>query len=260
MGVRVHRVTRLDLLNHLVAALQGVQARYYANVNAHALNLAWENPLFRDALNRADLCFVDGHGVLLAARWCGVELGERLTFADWMPAFWQRCAQRHAAVFWLGDTPEVAAAFAAWLRSSHPEVQLSGWHHGFFDAEGRDNEDVLATIEASAPHILLVGMGMPRQELWICQHWQRLSRIPSLRLVLPSGGYARVAIGAIKRGPRWLIDHGGEWLYRFWQQPRHTWRRYWLGNPMFLYRAMAWRYLGAKPRRADAAQRASPPR
>lgn len=245
MGVRIHRVNRETLLAWLGDALVGEACRFVANVNAHAMNLAWVRPSFRQALNCADLVFVDGYGVVLAARLLRLEIGERLTFADWMPDFLRVCATRKAALFFLGDTDEVGAAFAAWVRAHYPGIVWAGHHHGFFARSGAENERVVAAINASGAQVLLVGMSMPIQEEWFVANRHRL---PGVRVALMSGGYARIATGRIPRGPRWMTDHGLEWLYRFFQQPRYTWRRYWVGNPLFLMRAVAWRYFAVSPR------------
>jgi N-acetylglucosaminyldiphosphoundecaprenol N-acetyl-beta-D-mannosaminyltransferase len=245
MGARIDRVTKPQFLAWLSAAAAGESLRLVANVNAHAMNLAWERPPFRAALNRADLVFVDGFGILLAARWLGLDIGERLTLADWMPDFLHQCAEKRRSVFWLGDTDEVGAAFEEWVRRHFPGVRWAGRHHGFFDRHGPQSDAVCAQITASGAEVLLVGMSMPIQEEWLDRY---RGSLPGVHLAIACGGYARIATGIIPRGPRWMTDHGLEWLYRFFQQPRYTWKRYWLGNPLFLARALAWRHCGAKPR------------
>ncbi len=245
MGVEIDCVDRAGLLSWLAAALDRPQTHFVANVNAHAMNLAWERPHFREVLNSADLVFVDGYGVVLAARLLGLPIGERLTFADWMPDFLTLCGEHQAPLFFLGDTDEVGAAFEGWLRTHFPALPWAGRHHGFFARAGAENERVIAEINRSGAQVLLVGMSMPIQEEWFAAH---RNRFPAVRVALMAGGYARIATGKIPRGPRWMTDHGLEWLYRFLQQPRYTWRRYWLGNPLFLWRAFAWRYLGQQPR------------
>lgn len=243
MGVRIHRIERSELLDLLKSALIGDECRYFASVNANAMNIAWEQADFRSALNQADLTFVDGAGVVLAAKLTGIQTGERLTFANWMPDFLNHCSQTQASVFWLGDTDEVGAAFGEWLRQLG--VTFAGSHHGFFDRDSTENEEVIRTINNSGAQVLLVGMSMPIQERWILANLEKLQHS---RIVIPSGGYARIATGLIPRGPDWMTNNGLEWFYRFLQQPRYTWKRYWLGNPLFILRALACHYLNIVPR------------
>lgn len=245
MDVRIHRLDRCTLLAWLTAALEHPRFHFVANVNAHALNMAWKRKAFRTALNTADICFVDGYGIIMAAKLCRMRLGMRLTLADWMPSFFGYCAARGIPLFWLGDTDEVGAAFETWIRRHYPDLPFAGRHHGFFSRESEENDYVLEMINASGAKVLLVGMSMPIQEEWIVANRARLT---SVRLALAAGGYARIATGIIPRGPRWMTDHGLEWFYRFLQQPGYTWKRYWLGNPLFLLRVLGWRHGLIKPR------------
>lgn len=243
MDVRIHHVVRTDLLAYLEWALATRTPSFVNGINAHAFNLAWDDADFRMILNRSDLVFVDGYGVLLGARLAGMQFSERLTFADWMDAFFERCIPGGWSVFWLGDTDEVGAAFEHHLAQCHPGLRFAGRHHGFFDREGAENDEVIAKINASGADVLLVGMSMPIQEKWLWRNRDKLQAI----VRISSGGYARVATGIIPRGPRWMTDHGLEWLYRFLQQPGYTWRRYLLGNPLFILRLLRWRYWGVSP-------------
>ena len=92
-------------------------------------------------------------------------------------------------------------------------------------------------------------MSMPIQEKWIWANRERLA--PPVRLAL--GGLARIMTGHIRRGPRWMTDHGLEWLYRLGVQPRYTWRRYLLGNPLFLLRILGWKLFKLQPAAAGNA-------
>lgn len=245
-GVRIHRVDRRGVLAQAVAAIESGSGGNISNVNIHAMNTAWCDPHFREILNASDLVFVDGAGVRLGARLVGCPVGERLTPADWIDDLLDICALRDWPVFWLGDTDEVGEAFERCLRARHPKLQLAGRHHGFFAKSGPESDAVVAQINASGAKLLMVGMSMPIQEKWIWDNRDRLR--PPVRL--PLGGLARIVTGHIRRGPRWLTDNGLEWLYRLCVQPRYTWQRYLIGNPLFLIRIVGWRVFGWQPRSA----------
>jgi len=243
-GVRIHVANHPDVLNQIEnAAATGIGGNIN-NVNVHAINTAWNDPDFRHILNNADLVFVDGAGVQLGARLCGMRFGERLTPADWIDDMLRLCVRERWSIFWLGDTDEVGAAFERRLKEKHPDLLFAGRHHGFFNREGPENDAVVDKINTSGARILMVGMSMPIQEKWIWANRDRLT--PSVRLAL--GGLARIVTGHIRRGPRWMTQNGLEWLYRLCVQPRYTWRRYVLGNPLFLLRVLGWKYLGLAPR------------
>ena len=244
LGVRIHVVNRVGLLSAIVRAVETGQGGTINNVNAHAMNVAYRDPEFRAILNASDLVFVDGFGVQLAARIAGVRVGERLTFGDWMDDLFRLCAQHQWPVFLLGDTDEVGADFARELTKRHPGCPLAGRHHGFFEKSGPESDAAVEAVNASGAQILLVGMSMPIQEKWV---WANRGRLrPPVRLA--SGGFVRIYTGHIKRGPRWMTQYGLEWLYRLAVQPRYTWRRYLLGNPLFLWRVLLSRLrLGGRP-------------
>jgi len=238
-GVRVHRVFRADLLSQICQAAESGEGGNILNINIHAANLAWEDDEFRTILNEADQVFVDGAGILLAARLMNWSLGERLTVADWMDDMLALCVTKQWPVFWLGDTDEVGAAFEKKVVADHPGLMFAGRHHGFFDRNGPENDQVIERINQSGAKVLMVGMSMPIQEKWLHANRQHLQ--PAVRLTF--GGAARIATGHIRRGPRWMTDNGLEWLYRLTVQPRYTWRRYIIGNPLFFIRLLRWHLL-----------------
>lgn len=232
MGVRIDSVRRSELLARIVSAVELGSGGTFSNVNVHALNIAWTDAEFRSILNRSDLVFVDGFGALLGARLSRIPIGERLTPADWIDELFDICVQRRWGIFWLGDTEQVGADFERELASRHPMCLLAGRYHGFFEKTGAANDAVVNMINQSGARIVLVGMGMPLQEKWISANRHRLQAPVHLSV----GGLARIYTGAIPRGPRWMTDNGLEWLFRLAMQPRHTWRRYVIGNPLFLTR------------------------
>lgn len=242
-GVRIHVVNRAAVLARAIAAAECGTGGNINNVNIHAINTAWRDAAFREILNGSDLVFVDGAGVRLGARLVGRMLGERLTPADWIDDLLEICVRREWGVYWLGDTDEVGEAFERRLKARHPGLRFAGRHHGFFAKHGPQSDAVVEQVNASGARVLLVGMSMPVQEKWIWDNRHRLA--PPVRLAL--GGLARIVTGHIRRGPRWMTDNGMEWLYRLAVQPRYTWRRYLLGNPLFFFRIVGWRLFGWQP-------------
>lgn len=234
LGVRVDAVYRADLMDRITHAAETGNGGLITNVNVHAMNIAWKDREFRSILNGSDLVFVDGAGVRLAAQLSSVQVGERLTAADWIDEVFEICAQREWPIFWLGDTDKVGAEFESELARRQPKCPFAGRHHGFFAKSGAENDAVVDLINRSGARILLVGMSMPLQEKWIWANRHRL-QVP---VMLTVGGLARVYIGDIRRGPRWMTDNGLEWLFRLVMQPQYTWRRYVIGNPLFMLRVI----------------------
>ena len=216
------------------------------NVNAHCLNLCYDDPALRRFFNGADVVFCDGAGVMLAARILGGYIPARITYADWA---WRLAAFAEAeglSLFLLGARPGVAERAARRLEARHPGLDLSGVRHGYFDhaAGSPENETVLQEIKAARPDILLVGLGMPLQERWLMENRHRIEA----GVALTGGAVFDYVSGELRRGPRFLTDNGFEWLARLLVEPRRLWRRYLLGNPLFLLRVLGQRLVGQKRR------------
>jgi N-acetylglucosaminyldiphosphoundecaprenol N-acetyl-beta-D-mannosaminyltransferase len=198
-------------------------------VNAHVVNQAQVTPGLAEALRRADLVYCDGYGVRLAAR-----VPHRMTGADWIWELARLCELAGHPLYLLGSEPPVARKAATRLRRSYPQLDVVGAHHGFFDLDSPHNERVIEHINAHRPRVVLVGMGTPKQELWVDRYADRLGGA----VVWTVGALFDIVSGRTPRAPRWLADNGLEWIFRLAIEPQRMWRRYLLGNPAFLKRVL----------------------
>jgi N-acetylglucosaminyldiphosphoundecaprenol N-acetyl-beta-D-mannosaminyltransferase len=236
LGVPVHPLTVSQLHDYIAAVIDRGERARVLNVNAHCMNLAVEQPWLHGFLNGAEIVFCDGAGVILGARLLGHHIPERITYADWM---WQLAefAESHGySLYFLGARPGVAQAAADRLQQHYPGLRIAGVQHGYFDqTPGHpDNQAVVERINAARPNILLMGMGMPRQERWVCENWDALN----VNIALTGGAVFDYMSGELQRAPRWMTDHGLEWLGRLLIEPQRLWRRYLVGNPLFLGRIL----------------------
>lgn len=232
---------RQDELHAVIAdAVATRRRRIILNANARAIALAQSLPPFKAALNAADIVFCDGYGVLLAARFLGASLPERITYADWIYPFAAFSQERGLSWFFLGAAPGVAEAASARLRALYPGLNIVGAHHGYFDRDGADNEQVVARINALRPDVTFVGFGMPIQEFWIQRNAPRLQTWA----LLSSGACFDYVAGRVRRGPRWMTDHGLEWLARILIEPRRLLWRYTVDNLTFLRVVLAQKWSG----------------
>jgi N-acetylglucosaminyldiphosphoundecaprenol N-acetyl-beta-D-mannosaminyltransferase len=198
-------------------------------VNAHTLNLAHENPAYRDVLNGGSMVFGDGTGVRWAARHKGVQMRANLVGTDLLPTLLCATAGLGYRYFLLGSTEETIANAARTAKYLFPGWTLAGYHHGYVIDDSRR---AIEEINAAKPHLLMVGMGNPLQEQWIHDHLDEL-RVP---LSVGVGGLFDHWGGNLKRAPLWVRRLGVEWLQILLQQPQQKWRRYIIGNGQFLAR------------------------
>ena len=157
--------------------LQRSAALLVAHTNITGLNLAYEQDWLSAFYNRCDLVYCDGMGVVVGARWLGKKLPERYTLADWVWLLAERAAGRSASLYLLGNPPGVARRAAENLQKRFSTLHIAGAQHGFFEKTPgcSENEAIIEQINTAEANILLVGMGMPLQERWLMENWERLN-------------------------------------------------------------------------------------
>jgi N-acetylglucosaminyldiphosphoundecaprenol N-acetyl-beta-D-mannosaminyltransferase len=236
LGVNIHTLRRDELLERIANVIAARQRAIVAYANVHALNLAYDQPWFRAFLNQSDLVFCDGFGVKWGARLVGSRLPERFTPPDWIARLIEIACRDDFSVFMIGAQVGVTERLAAQFKQRFPQLKIAGTHHGYFDKTpgSAENEAVIQAINAAKPNVLMVGFGMPVQERWLLDNWARLDA----NVALTAGAAFDYMAGEVRRAPRWMTDHGLEWLGRLVIEPRRLWRRYIVGNPLFLWRVI----------------------
>jgi N-acetylglucosaminyldiphosphoundecaprenol N-acetyl-beta-D-mannosaminyltransferase len=214
---------------------EGGAPRRVMYVNAHVLNQSLEHPHLRTALNQADLVYCDGYGVRLAAKALEAQIPHRMTGADWIWDLAALCEAEGLSVYLLGSEPGYASEAADRLQARYPGLRIAGTHHGYFEVGSPHDERVLEDINSRSPDILLVGMGTPKQELWV----QRNAHRTDAGVLWTVGALFDYVSGRTPRAPGWLADNGLEWIFRLAIEPQRMWRRYLLGNPVFVSRVIA---------------------
>jgi N-acetylglucosaminyldiphosphoundecaprenol N-acetyl-beta-D-mannosaminyltransferase len=221
-------------MHHVETAVDAAKPYLVANHNLHSLYLLRRNPELAAFFDAADLIEVDSTPVITFTRALGLQSRpfHRCTYLDWRDHFWSVANRKAWRVYYLGGAPGVAQAAADQLNLSYPEAQIRV-RDGYFDTSpGSDeNAEILADIAGFAPHILFVGMGMPRQEQWIVQNRAELPPCA----VFSVGAAFDYEAGVQKAAPRWMGRAGFEWLYRLVHDPVRLWRRYCV-EPWFMIR------------------------
>jgi N-acetylglucosaminyldiphosphoundecaprenol N-acetyl-beta-D-mannosaminyltransferase len=202
--------------------------------NAHVLNQSAAHPELRQVLEAADLVYCDGYGVRLAAKALDAPVPHRMTGADWVWALAALCAQGGQSIYLLGSEPGIARGASERLAATCPGLDVVGHHHGYFEVGSPHDDRVVEHINAHRPSILLVGMGTPKQELWVQANADRLD----VDVLWTVGALFDVVSGKVPRAPGWLADNGLEWIFRLAIEPGRMWRRYLLGNPVFVHRVL----------------------
>jgi N-acetylglucosaminyldiphosphoundecaprenol N-acetyl-beta-D-mannosaminyltransferase len=244
LGIPIACIDASEALTEIERLYRRPSPALIAYINAHSINLATQNAAYRDILVGSDLNLNDGSGVALAARIQGRRFKENLNGSDFNGDILRLAARLGWPVYLLGAVEGVADRAADRLRSQTEGLNIVGTHSGYWQESSAG--DVAATIRASGADLVMVAMGNPRQEEWLATHLESTGA----RVGVGVGAFLDFTAGVVPRSPGWMNRFGVEWLWRLLQEPRRLWRRYIVGNPLFLARVVRSR-LGPGNRKAD---------
>jgi exopolysaccharide biosynthesis WecB/TagA/CpsF family protein len=231
LGVEVDKLTREQVLSEVDRRF-GQRPLMLVYVNAHTLNLAARDRALREALGASDLVMNDGIGLSLAARMRGERFPENLNGSDFTVLLLELAARRGWEIFLFGGEPGVAEAAARRLTERIEGLRIVGTRHGFTN----ESDELLAQhVKDSGARLLIVALGSPLQEVWLNCNLANTGALIGVGV----GAFLDFSAGQFRRAPRWMNLMGLEWCFRLAQEPRRLWRRYIVGNPLFLLRA--WR-------------------
>jgi exopolysaccharide biosynthesis WecB/TagA/CpsF family protein len=230
LGVRIARLTPAAAMAEIVTLYERADPAVVYHANAHTLNSTASDPRYALVLRRADLVLNDGKGMMLAARVLGRSFPADLNGNFFSPLILAEASSRGWPVFFLGARPGVAARAADRLGKRIDGLDVVGVRDGYFSESEEDG--VVEQINESGAGLLFVGMGNPHQELWL----DRRMKMTGARLGVGVGAFFDFQAGTIPRAPDWMNRAGLEWVHRLAVEPKRMWRRYVMGNPMFVAR------------------------
>lgn len=249
-GIRLVNLALHEAVDAIDGAVAAGRPTRIAFVNADCANLATRDQDYRRDLADFDWTFVDGVGMRIAGKIMAQPVRDNVNGTDLFPLLCAALARRNRSLYLLGARPGVAAAAAEWARQRHPGLRIAGTADGYFEAA--EAEDVARTIRRTQPDVLLVALGAPRQEAWIQRHFPATGATVAIGV----GGLFDYYSNRIPRAPLWMRRTGLEWVFRLYQEPRRLWRRYLVGNALFMARLIRNRCAGVNT--AKLAASASP--
>lgn len=246
LGVRVDCLDETHLIAYAMSWAQEHEPRTICYVNAHSMNIAWSDHDYKKILANASLVYADGVSIAWSSSFLGGPQLKKMTGADWIADLCGRAAAEKLTIYILAGKPGVAKAAANNLQKQVAGLKIVGFADGYF--QDKDQDAVLEEISKVRPNILFVGMGTPLQEKWIDSH---RASIPA-PVCWAVGGLFDYFSGDLNRAPGWMLSSGLEWLWLLMIQPRQKWRRYLMGNPLFIYRVLrqklSWSFYSSEPK------------
>jgi N-acetylglucosaminyldiphosphoundecaprenol N-acetyl-beta-D-mannosaminyltransferase len=220
-----------ETLNRIEAFVRSGTAHRHVAINVDKVLKARSDAGLRRIIDEADLISVDGQPVVWAARLLGARIKARVAGIDLMQALVSRSERRGWRVFFLGAKEAVLDKMVALYRKQFPGLQIAGYRHGYWASADADEEKaIVEQIRTAKPDVLFIGVSSPKKEIFAYQHAQRMG-VP---FIMGVGGSFDVIAGVTRRAPLWMQHAGLEWFWRFLQEPRRMWRRYFIHDMKFV--------------------------
>jgi N-acetylglucosaminyldiphosphoundecaprenol N-acetyl-beta-D-mannosaminyltransferase len=219
-GTRLTPVSFQDWLQSIDRAVTSGHRRYLSgHHNLHSLYLLRSDSVVKEFYARCDNCYIDGMPIRLVLAGAGIGTGKKQRFSlmDCFPDLLEHAQQQGWKLFYLGSRQEVVELARQRLQQDFPNLKIH-LHQGYLE----NDERLVAEINSLCPDLLLVGMGMPRQEAWLLQHLEKLNVVVATQ----SGATLDYYAGTQAKPPVWLSRTGLAWLYRLLHDPARMWKRY----------------------------------
>jgi N-acetylglucosaminyldiphosphoundecaprenol N-acetyl-beta-D-mannosaminyltransferase len=232
LGVRVNALQIPDVITRMEEWIRSRSGCHsVAATDMHGTVEAQHNPSFKEALNSTDLVVPDGMPLVWLGRRRGHHLPRRVYGPDLMLEFCEKTAGRGYRHFFYGGEPGVPERLAGSLKRRFPTMEVCGtFSPPFRSLDPEEDQEIVSMISLAAPDVLWVGLGTPKQERWMHEHRDKL-HVPVLVSV---GAAFDLLSGRRNQAPRWMREHGLEWLFRLLQEPRRLWRRYLIDGTRFV--------------------------
>lgn len=206
-------------------------------INAHSFNTAQKDALFAEALMKGDVLIPDGASIVKACGWINAKSQPKERVAGWDLFSFEMSALNDNAlkkrVMFMGSSEKVLSMIKEKAAEVYPHLEIVTYSPPYKpEFSDEDNAAIIKAINDADPDLLWIGMTAPKQEKWTYSHWNELNIHCHVGTV---GAVFDFFAGTYQRAPQWWQDHSLEWLYRLIKEPKRMWRRYVLGNPLFLY-------------------------
>lgn len=213
LSIPICNVTMEEAVSFAFKCIDEGKAASIATANAEMVMRAQSDDELKDILQHADLVTPDGAGVLWAAEQQHMQFKERVTGVDLACSLLKEAAARQTAVYFFGGAEGIAAKAAENIQQQIGKLNMVGTHSGFFSVD--EEQEIIEKIRSGGTRILLVALGVPKQEKWIRDHLYELGPC----ICMGVGGTFDVLSGKSERAPKWMQQHRLEWLYRLLKEP-----------------------------------------
>ncbi|WP_062353959.1 WecB/TagA/CpsF family glycosyltransferase [Bacillus kwashiorkori] len=233
-GIYTTKSTSEKVLQELQSKFINKEKTRVFYINAHCYNVAQKDKTYKKYLNEAEYVLNDGLGIDLGGKILNVSFDENLNGTDFTPLLLKLAEENNQRVFLLGGYPGVAETAANNFLKVMPKLQIVGVRDGYF----QNTDEVIDEINAVKPDLLIVALGVPLQEKWVTENFERLNAT----VMTGVGAFLDFASNRIPRAPEFIRKVRLEWVYRLLREPKRLWKRTFIGNFTFFYYIMKYRW------------------
>lgn len=202
-------------------------------INAHSFNVAQKDELFAEALRCGDYLIPDGASIVKACKMLRAKSQPRERIAGWDLFSFEMEKNRKKRVMFMGSSEKVLTRIREKAAVEYPDMEVVTYSPPYkSEFSEEDNAAIIKAINVADPDLLWIGMTAPKQEKWTYQHWKELNIHCHVGTI---GAVFDFYAGTAQRAPNWWQEHSLEWLFRLIKEPKRMWRRYVIGNPLFLW-------------------------
>jgi N-acetylglucosaminyldiphosphoundecaprenol N-acetyl-beta-D-mannosaminyltransferase len=236
LGIRVSVLTTDETIQKILKFALAGRRKIITYLNAHCVNVAFADQDYKKILNSADIVHADGMSIVWTSRLLGKPLPGKIYAPDFFNRLIEESIRHNISFYFLGGRAGIVRKAVENLRKTFPSAEIKGSHNGYLDYE--EERKVINEINKLKPNILIIGMGVPKQEKWVYAHLNELN----VNLCWMVGALDNLS-GALKRPPKWMSDICLAWLFRLLQEPKRLWKRYLIGNPVFIYNVLKFMFI-----------------
>lgn len=231
LGLNVTVTNMKETINYIKENIDKLKGKYICITNVHTTIMAYENEKYRDIQNNASLILPDGNPLSVLSRKRGFKEAKRVAGPDLMHEIFKLSEEKGYKHYFYGSTEEILKQLDIKLKEKYPKLNIVGmFSPPFKENVSLENKEKLNEINKLNPDFIWVGLGAPKQEIWMKLHENKVNGL----MIGVGAGFDYFA-DKIKRAPKWMQKYSLEWLYRLMQEPRRLFKRYFITNLKFIY-------------------------
>lgn len=218
LGTKINNINMNHTLQEITLWCQGSEKHYICTADAYMLNRAFTDKKLQTIINEADIVTPDSSGVILASKICKTPIANKVSGCVLAENLCKISGTNDLRIFFLGAKEGIAETAAKNMKHKYKDMKVAGYHHGYFDDSETDK--IIKIINESGANILFVAFGIPKQEFWIKENLPKLN----VNMAMGIGGTFDVMSGTVNRAPEFYQKTNLEWLYRYFQDPKKSYK------------------------------------